>query len=1225
MTADARPNDPVGEGIATVTDNSSSSSTATTGWNRDGNGDMVSIAVRDCAGSGCNVTFDLGYRVTDGSGDYYIVRNVDGSISNVEGSSSSPYNTSSSISRSYSETLASGTSACYTIYFRTSGQSSYTPEAACVATANSYTLTLNLQLYKGSNAYPAYYNYSRVTVNEGDYASVTAPTYYPGYSGHSWCSSGKCGTNGEYLTSNKVYWAYYNLDSHTLSGTPVDAETGSYGICGLSRVSDTEYHGDPASITRPITSGVTFVGWSRGGTGDTYSVSSLTSNVISNPRYYQWKFSGSVSSSTASVIECPNEGCSTSFSLSLTNDTVDGSGTTPYVIRKNGSAVKTSTASSGSWSYSETLKPGQTICYSLAYRSLGCSSSISGPSACVTAETSTFEGKSDVSGAANDTTDWQSSSTKKVAFIDNCDPTSGCDVSFAHALRRTVGIGSTDYTVSRTANYTSSLRAIKVGTAETDPKVASGTFSTNSETVSTSGAWTLYPGMVVCEILTFKPTNNMVSVPDDVSTTICASALGNAQPDDPNGSDEPGNPDDPSDPENPSDPNGDEESDAFIDIQVKNNSVTKYGTYRHFVYAKPGDSLTYRGTYNPKVQYTYYLMPDRIRIDSGTIYSNNTLSSLFMYELFNDHKSPNWNNDTTISSSNFSTSFSQDYTYTNGSVDKRRETNDHTVAASEVGQSLNEINQTNRNGDTKTTPRQVTFYSSGNDNVGNVITSSISATAYARIPYNFNTEIDEPTSEPTCAEKNGTVCAGEESTITFPIEVIPKTNCVTTNNCSEDEAYTTDIPRARKEIIVYDPGNRDIPGAIDEWEGDNLCGYFGLDNNQVDCGYGSIKDNNVTIYANSDSSISATFYIQDKTAGSRVCVAAALYPSNSGADSNWNDSEGSHTWRISGSKCYTIAKKPSMQVWGGNVYSAGQIKTGASIKNNLYGYTNYSVGTANGNNYIFGSWGELGVISNGQVTGLASGAGTGYSDFNPLWPAYHPADGLGNNTGDFSLRDPGGTVEGKLSTSFCLRSLLNFANSPCNVRSVGGMGALEIVSNALNKNKSTIVNSVTSSGSVETFEVSEVGETTVEGSGIYLYQNNDDINIKGNITYKNEGYDKLTTIPKVIVYAKGDIIIDCSVTEIDAVLIADGAVKTCNSDDIDARENSNRLYIFGAIIADSLTVNRTYGAATGANSIIPAEIVNFDPTLYLWGNVNMEASGSSNITTTYVRELSPRQ
>ena len=100
--------------------------------------------------------------------------------------------------------------------------------------------------------------------------------------------------------------------------------------------------------------------------------------------------------------------------------------------------------------------------------------------------------------------------------------------------------------------------------------------------------------------------------------------------------------------------------------------------------------------------------------------------------------------------------------------------------------------------------------------------------------------------------------------------------------------------------------------------------------------------------------------------------------------------------------------------------------------------------------------------------------------------------------------------------------------------------------------------------------------------------------------------------------------------ELDALLVAEKDVKTCsNSGGINNPENSNQLIINGAVIASNLIANRTYGAATGANSMIPAEIINFDPSLYRWGKSEAQANEDDDtieaeLEEVYTREIAPR-
>ena len=113
----------------------------------------------------------------------------------------------------------------------------------------------------------------------------------------------------------------------------------------------------------------------------------------------------------------------------------------------------------------------------------------------------------------------------------------------------------------------------------------------------------------------------------------------------------------------------------------------------------------------------------------------------------------------------------------------------------------------------------------------------------------------------------------------------------------------------------------------------------------------------------------------------------------------------------------------------------------------------------------------------------------------------------------------------------------------------------------------------------------------------------------------------------VLIYGK-NINISCNVTQIDALIIAEDTVNTCSDDEVvgkdNAEERSNQLIINGAVVTNKLIAGRTYGAATGTNSGVPAEIINFDPSLYLWGGGSTEVESSSSYESVYLRELSPR-
>lgn len=1072
------------------------------------------------------------------------------------------------------------------------------------------------------------------------------------------------GLNTGYSWGNYDWAGYTNKWGYHFAGANTGTKGDSWNVTGPSNATN---HDSYSSSTYTVDGNVTaesqavqdeFKGRARVDSG-----SSISSSTRETTGYT------STTKTASKTIECANEGCATI--LDLYAKTTQGTGSMKYNLGTSNNGGTTSWVPALSFPVSAnpatggtkmgetktTLYPGQSICRYLRFTPLGTSNDKVDAGSCMFTIESLFQGKVSVSGSTSGDTGWSNTSTEKVFYANNC--TNGCTVSFTHEMKRTQGIGSTDYKAVRRSNLTETPRAIS------DGDVASGTFrpstdtsqNGNAKTVGTDGTYKLYPGMKVCEKLTFKPSNNVVSPASEITVTTCALALGNSQPDDPSDPNDPGNP--------PNDPNGDKGSDAFIDIEVKNDNVSRYGTYRRYVYAKPNDVLTYRASYNPTLQYTYYLKPQKMQVSgSSTVYPAASSNTVFkLGELFNASTNKTWKNyfsvqkgfqDRTQNLNAVSWNLYNNYTNSNsnlviGSMDSINPapTNQITVSMTHVGQSLNEKARTNLNSTTRTTPGQVTFTCTAvNSNIctgynkADVDINERSNIAYARIPYNFTVHTEITTPETKSDGTPNPVYAGEEMPINYDINVDDKPNCETSNNCGE---YSTDADDVRREIVVYNPDTvgRKNGGEMRGGRNADVCStYFRHSNDEVNCGYAGDTTEDLNSGKNSKS---ATFNAQDWEAGKKVCVAVAVFPAHSGADTNWNDMNYSNSWRISDSKCYTIAKRPSLQIWGGNFYSTGNVTTAISKKNNIKDYTAYSVSTKNNATYIFGSWGELGVISVGSVDGLASGAGTGFAaNFgNTLWPSYNSS-----NTGSSLLGayGPGGNKE--TGISICLRNKLTFANYPCTntTSKTGSLGGTTIKTNG-SRDKSAIIQTFMrnidagdtyDAGSNLTLGINSnagyyksgssitLNGSTVQNGTYAIESTSGNVTIAGNITYAGN-YHYIYEIPKIVIHAE-NININCGVTRIDAVLIADGTVTTCADagDNISDAAHSAPLKINGTIIADKLVPNRTYGAAAGANSIIPAEVINYDSTLYVWGSHQSDSSESGKLTVTYTKELAPR-
>ena len=988
----------------------------------------------------------------------------------------------------------------------------------------------------------------------------------------------------------------------------------------------------------------------------------------------------SAGASKTITVPCANTGCKANFWLELRRDV--GLNQTTYwtaSTRSGGnpsswSLPTTSTftadkktllilGTSSSVGKIESFKPGQGKCHHLRFRPYGSYGNDDWKQvyACANAEVSYFEGRSSVSGYASGSTDWTGSTKSSNYFANNC--SGGCPVTLTHELKRTQGIGSTDYKVIRTSNLIFSTRSI----ANND-NVKSGTFGSSLGTVQTS-SHTIYPGMVLCEKMTFKPHNNVESPASDVSTTICASALGDAQPSDP------------SDPDKKENPNVNFGDDSFVNIKVRNQNVALYNDYQRTVYAKPGDKVFFRSSYNPVLQYTYFLTPQQMRIDSGTVYSGGGNSLGALYNANKGARNPDlkdWNNgfavqktyDADFSSNDASTL--QSLTYDPGDSSKQRSPDyPHSVGVGDVGRSIDARAITNLNATVQTTPGQVTFTNNGGNNLGNVITDARFKIAYAKVPYNYDTDL-----KITTTPEDKTLYAGEgDQKVNMEIVIKPKENKQTMN--SGDSNYSTKIGNPRYKVIVYRPEENTPTTGTSSFGGEDICyGYFGIQNNEVNCGY-SVEVNGESASRNVNENPkyhednvkpieSPAFNVQDLEAGQKICIAAAFWPSSSGADTSM-DADGSHTWRISDSVCFTIAKKPTMQIWGGTISTAGSIGGAITTKNNFAGRT-YSVGNSNGTSYTFGSWDEIGVFSAGVVNSFGSGASMGFSKMNgrdfthdlggyaARSTSHPPCEKL--NTLTIAADKNGDDEDSNKTAITCTKDIdTNQTNGYSDISSQVTQEKSALIGMFMVPVKDAEGNEKLASGDVTLDDDSDDGDRWINSVGVYYYHGKDsltvpqqsvlkgtthvihseaNISIAGNLIYDQaSGYQKLSDVSKLVIYAQGNIYINCNVNRVDAMLIADGTVVTCGDSTTDLSDNairsninnpanSNPLVINGTIVAGRLIANRTYGMATGTSSVIPAEIINYDPTLYLWGADKMDVTSTGKVHITYSKELPPR-
>ena len=345
--------------------------------------------------------------------------------------------------------------------------------------------------------------------------------------------------------------------------------------------------------------------------------------------------------------------------------------------------------------------------------------------------------------------------------------------------------------------------------------------------------------------------------------------------------------------------------------------------------------------------------------------------------------------------------------------------------------------------------------------------------------------------------------------------------------------------------------------------------------------------------------------IPDYPVGTKVCVAAGFTPAKSS----------SAAWRISDASCRTIAKKPHYEVWGGHLYTAGNITTSTTVKR------------INDINYLFGSWTEYALIAGGTVQGLSSGATTGYTT---------------------RYNDQGGKILGQeLNDNFCSRSPLSIANNECSTFT-GHSGiyydnstADRIISRFTKTPTDpppTSINPCTTSGC--TSYTSIVGDLTINSAptlqkGVtHIIYATGNITINTNILASSDSttFGRISELPQYLIISNKDIRINPHVARVDSWLVTKGGtVNTCHhyligSSDPATSLSSNvcnsQLRINGPILAKSITPYRTYGSNQGFSATPSAEIFNLHPSSILWAY--QKAISRSQAFTTYLKEAGPR-
>ena len=522
------------------------------------------------------------------------------------------------------------------------------------------------------------------------------------------------------------------------------------------------------------------------------------------------------------------------------------------------------------------------------------------------------------------------------------------------------------------------------------------------------------------------------------------------------------------------------------------------------------------------------------------------------------------------------------------------------------------------------------------------------SSAFVEVPYNFTTSTEVKLENENTKLDSGTWFKIESS----------KSYIKTKLNFVTERAYATKAETVTVKLFAYVADTNNTINVLDQQGGGITCGNWMKQCDELETeSYSGNSSGNLYGEEHTLGWSGATYAAYDAPAGQHLCVVTAMTPVSSGDDMNLDPSGFDHSWFISAPSCRLIVKKPTFQVWGGDMYSAKDVYSITTDKSNIYrkGYKK------NGNtNEHFSSWVEHGLmIKDGSTTTVSSGAAD----------AFHKIDENGIINAGVSGGD----------TGICKLSPLSFANKSCdNAKGVGnfklgnlvsGIDREDLVKYWLGMERDDNIERTTYSENLDLQDssasyygviespITKIRYTYVDGDvklrgdvprgTTYLIKTDGTVTIEGDIRYysqtekdKDPVYTQKSDIPKVIIYAKS-VKISCKVNRVDAIIITahGGEVDTCYNRD-NGETSENQLRIFGIVYTDKILLKRTYGAAAwdGKRQIksadgtlkkvtsdgLAAEVFDYDATIPMWSEHMSGSAETDTLQVMYQHELAPR-
>lgn len=442
------------------------------------------------------------------------------------------------------------------------------------------------------------------------------------------------------------------------------------------------------------------------------------------------------------------------------------------------------------------------------------------------------------------------------------------------------------------------------------------------------------------------------------------------------------------------------------------------------------------------------------------------------------------------------------------------------------------------------------------------------------------------------------------------------------------EGPTKSVNNVRWQLteVVFDPG-KPIPqkGAGFSAASVNPCTYVTGEraNSCKNLGSGT-EVNGFSASTSPRKMVSATGTSGSYEVGTRICYFMSVDNRQAGYDMpskyQWVDTE----WRHSPMQCLVVAKKPKVQVQGGDLF-VGRKLPGVSAS----GSSEITTSTSTiGSGTTYGSWGEYGIAATGKVTGMASA-----STIAGGIPS--ASSGICNN----SLLTFNNTNVDGAGTEVCNSSTVGRYSFKSALPSVASRFTVSSTSPSIGSssvNVTALANGSTGSqvfgSSVANLELTSSGNVNL-GRWIVINAPNTNVTISNNIGYSSAPMISVRQIPQVVIIAK-NITIKSNVTRVDAWLIAtgrqsgtsvtDGTIATCDASvaSLTSKTCDKQLTVNGPVMARTLKLLRTAGAGKGDAAGDPAEVFNLRPDAYLWAM--SRGNGQNKITTVDTTELPPR-